>query len=190
MSLIFPDTPLKYVDFFKELAKAHKKIQHDKDPNHQHFSIVAVGTSISSFSQDDITEYLNKRRSSKRNNITETYEFVDMCLIQMDYEQSEAMIKANKKIFNGGFFIAAKPLTDKPEDRDYAMDLCYTVGEDILSAMRKFFLTNDNYLMGKLLEVNSDAFKHAQDVGWKWFFSYSVDKTSCYNPDNFNDLQL
>jgi hypothetical protein len=189
MALVFPKTPSTYKQFFKEFADKHVNIRND-DKVRCNFSIISLESYMKGFSDNDVKEFFDKLRTGAKLTQKPTENNCAMALIQMDGDTDRAQFKTSQRTINASFAILTTPKSKTWDDRDAAVDICYSTGMDIMGAVKEFFAVN--YTKGIILEISDEGIRiPAMDlVGWRFDIEYQVLSGYCFKPGKFNGLTI
>lgn len=189
MALTTPNTPASYKAFFKELAQKHINIRHD-DNTRLNFTVVDLQTAMKGFSDDNIKAFTDSLRSKAAKKQAIDEENCIMVLIELNGEAESDLIKIGRKDFTGSFCILSVPKDDKSESVDVVKNICYQTGSDIINVLNAFF--NINTIEGKLTGITDESItiKAHRLHGWRFDFTYYINKVYCVANDNFEDLEI
>jgi hypothetical protein len=189
MALTTPNNPAAYKAFFKELAEKHSNIRHDDDTR-LNFTVVDLQTAMRGFSDDNIRAFTDSLRSKASRKQTIDENNCIMVLIELNGEAEEDLIKIGRKMFTGSFAIVSSPKDDKHVTVDDIKAICYQTGLDIINVLNAFFEKNPTE--GKLTGTTDESItiKAHKLHGWRFDFTYTINKTFCVTAANFDELVI
>lgn len=149
---------LEYTDYFRQIAKNHVDIPHEKEDEKgkQQNAFARLVLSAEPWRQLELKEFLN--------NLNHKLSFP--CLLVESYDASYQFNQSDKlKYFAGAFMIIDKKKKDDFDQRDEILSKCETIGEEIIAFInhdltrtakkKQYGIDLDDFTMEKLGPINT-----------------------------------
>lgn len=177
--IAIPNTPGKYISFWKTLAAKNRDIAHTDETK----QFVLISKAFDPFNPKwDLSEFEDGKTSKIRMLFSEGN--FCMALVNCDFECRPVPGVKTDKTLQGAFLILTKIKPGDLDERDAAFDRTFLIGEQLINWLSEYMNLNrgqfSNFKYGTEHVINGSI------VGTAYVFDYGIRAPGCFESDNFN----